>query len=55
MTIIEKKNDIENQIVCWIGDCNNVANSWMQASCIFGFEFRVACPKKYWPKTPKFK
>ena len=50
MTIIEKKNDIENQIVCWIGDCNNVANSWMQASCIFGFEFRVACPKKYWPK-----
>ena len=49
MTFEEKRGPIAGKIVAWVGDGNNVAASWIQASARFGFELRVAGPKPYWP------
>ena len=37
-------------IVTYIGDGNNMANSWLMLASKLGFELRLACPKKYMPK-----
>ncbi|SHJ73838.1 ornithine carbamoyltransferase [Malonomonas rubra DSM 5091] len=47
MTVQEHKEDYRNLKYCWIGDGNNMANSWINAAAIFGFELRVATPKGY--------
>ncbi len=46
-TVIEHKEDYANLKYCWIGDGNNMANSWINAAAKFGFELRVATPKGY--------
>jgi len=48
-TVQEHKSDYRNLKYCWIGDGNNMANSWINAAAIFGFELRVATPKGYQP------
>jgi ornithine carbamoyltransferase len=35
--------------VAWIGDGNNMANSWLEACVLLGFELRLACPAGYDP------
>jgi ornithine carbamoyltransferase len=35
--------------VSWIGDGNNMANSWLNAAALLGFELRLACPEGYDP------
>jgi ornithine carbamoyltransferase len=35
--------------IAWIGDGNNMANSWINAAYRFGFELRIACPEGYEP------
>jgi ornithine carbamoyltransferase len=35
--------------VAWIGDGNNMANSWVEACILLGFELRLACPAGYDP------
>jgi ornithine carbamoyltransferase len=35
--------------VAWIGDGNNMANSWLEACCVLGFRLRLACPAGYDP------
>ena len=35
--------------VAWIGDGNNMANSWLNAARRFGFSLRLACPSEYGP------
>ncbi len=35
--------------VAWIGDGNNMANSWLEACAILGFNLRLACPEGYDP------
>ena len=40
---------LEYQIVAWFGDGNNVANSWIEAAALFGFELRIAGPEAYRP------
>ena len=49
MTFEEKLGDIENKIVAWIGDGNNMANSWIHASKVFNFKLRLACPNERLP------
>ena len=44
---LQKK--LEDLTVAWIGDGNNMANSWINAAYRFGFELRVACPEGYEP------
>jgi ornithine carbamoyltransferase len=48
-TVIEHKNNYRSLKYCWIGDGNNMANSWINAASVFGFELRVATPKGYSP------
>jgi ornithine carbamoyltransferase len=49
MTVEENKGDISRCRVAWLGDGNNMANTWIQAAIIFGFELSLACPKGYEP------
>jgi ornithine carbamoyltransferase len=35
--------------IAWIGDGNNMANSWLEACAILGFNLRLACPEGYDP------
>ncbi len=35
--------------VAWIGDGNNMANSWLEACCVLGFHLRLACPAGHDP------
>ncbi|MFN8665793.1 MAG: ornithine carbamoyltransferase [Gemmatimonadaceae bacterium] len=39
----------EGQVVAWIGDGNNMANSWINAAYRLGFDLRLACPEGYDP------
>jgi len=48
-TVSEHRPDFRKLKYCWIGDGNNMANSWINAAAIFGFELRVATPKGYEP------
>ena len=41
--------ELEGRTVAWIGDGNNVANSWINASYALGFALRLACPEGYDP------
>ncbi len=51
MTAVEEYgSDLSRLRVAWIGDGNNMANSWLNAARIFGFELRLACPEGYEPQ-----
>ena len=41
--------DLAPRRVAWVGDGNNMANSWLNAAFRFGFELRLACPEGYRP------
>jgi ornithine carbamoyltransferase len=43
------KTKLEDLVVAWIGDGNNMANSWINAAFRFGFQLRIACPEGYEP------
>ena len=49
LTVRQHLDDERKQVVAWIGDGNNMANSWIDAASSFGFELRLACPDGYDP------
>ena len=49
MTIKEEFNELENLILTFIGDGNNVANSLILCGALLGVEVRIACPAGYEP------
>jgi len=49
MTVVERKGDIHNLSVAWVGDGNNMANSWIEAATKLGFSLTLACPEGYDP------
>jgi ornithine carbamoyltransferase len=55
LTIVEKKGSLDGVKVAWIGDGNNMANSWIEASLRLGFELRLACPEGYEPSKEMLK
>jgi ornithine carbamoyltransferase len=46
-TFYENRGPIKGKTVAWIGDGNNMCNTWMQAAQIFGFKLHVATPTGY--------
>jgi ornithine carbamoyltransferase len=50
LTVRETLGGWEGKTVAWVGDGNNMANSWLNAAGTLGFELRLACPEKYRPK-----
>ena len=52
MTFREKNEDVILKKVCWIGDGNNVCNSYIEAASIFDFEISIFCPKGCEPYQP---
>ena len=49
LTVRQHLHDERKQVVAWIGDGNNMANSWIDAAASFGFALRLACPEGYDP------
>ena len=45
LTVRQHLGGIEGKTVAWIGDGNNMANSWINAAYRFGFDLRIACPE----------
>jgi ornithine carbamoyltransferase len=46
-TFLEHRGSITGKTVAWVGDGNNMANSWLQASEILGFKVHVSTPGGY--------
>ncbi len=55
MTVKEKRGSFDHMKVAWIGDGNNVANSWINAAHLLGFELVLACPADYQPSPEVLK
>ena len=49
MTVLEHKRSYEGLKFAWVGDGNNMANTWIEAAAIFGFDLMLACPAGYEP------
>ena len=48
-TLTERFGDLSGKKVAWIGDGNNMANSWINASAVLGFDLTLACPEGFDP------
>jgi ornithine carbamoyltransferase len=46
-TYAEHRGAIEGKVVAWVGDGNNMCNTWIQAARIFGFRLNIATPAGY--------
>ena len=46
-TWIEQRGDVRGKTVAWIGDSNNVCNTWLQAAEVFNFNVHVSTPPGY--------
>ncbi len=51
MTAQERGLDLRRMRVAYVGDGNNVANSWVESAHLLGFTLRIACPKGYEPSA----
>jgi ornithine carbamoyltransferase len=46
-TYFDHRGDIRGRTVAWIGDSNNVCNTWLQAAEVFDFKLHVSTPPGY--------
>jgi ornithine carbamoyltransferase len=49
LTIKQHLGNVQGRTVAWIGDGNNMANSWIEAAALLGLSLRLACPEGYDP------
>jgi len=49
LTIFERTPDLPGLKIAWVGDGNNMANSWLHAAMYFSFSLHLAVPKGYEP------
>jgi ornithine carbamoyltransferase len=54
LTVRQHLGGYEGKRVAWIGDGNNMANSWLNAAYVLGFELTLACPEGYDPNPMIF-
>jgi len=50
MTFEEHRGKIKGAKLAWVGDCNNVCTSMIEAAQKFDFTLNIGSPKRYWPK-----
>ena len=50
-TYIEQRGSISGKTVAWIGDGNNMCQSYINAARQFDFELRIACPSGFEPRA----
>ena len=50
-TYYEVKGDIKGRKVAWVGDGNNMCQSYINAARIFDFSLSIACPETYTPEN----
>ncbi len=48
-TYIEQRGSIQGKTVAWIGDGNNMCNSYINAAALLDFKLNIACPKGFEP------
>ncbi|MBL4834114.1 MAG: ornithine carbamoyltransferase [Pseudomonas sp.] len=48
-TYLEHRGSIQGKTVAWVGDGNNMCNTFIQAAMQFDFHLRIACPQGYEP------
>jgi len=46
-TLIEQRGPLQGKTVAWIGDSNNVCNTWLQAAALFDFRLHISTPPGY--------
>jgi len=49
LTVRQHIGEVKDKKYAWIGDGNNMANSWINAAYRFGFDLDIACPEGYEP------
>ncbi|MCB1776237.1 MAG: ornithine carbamoyltransferase, partial [Candidatus Competibacteraceae bacterium] len=54
-TFIEHRGSIQGRTVAWIGDGNNMCNSYLSAACQCDFQLRIAVPVGYEPDAELLK
>lgn len=54
-TYFEHRGDIQGKTVAWIGDGNNMCNSYVDAAYLLGFQLNIACPDGYLPDAEAVK
>ena len=50
-TFLEHRGAIQGKTVAWIGDGNNMCNSYIEAAIQFDFQLRIACPAEFEPNA----
>ncbi|MCV6590608.1 MAG: ornithine carbamoyltransferase [Marinobacterium sp.] len=50
-TFAEHRGDITGKTVTWIGDGNNMCNSYINAARQFDFKLNIACPESFEPES----
>jgi ornithine carbamoyltransferase len=53
-TVKEHLGGFEGKRIAWVGDGNNMANAWLEAATVLGFELRLACPEGFEPNIDKY-
>lgn len=53
-TYSEHRGDITGRRVAWVGDGNNMCNTYIEACQLFGFELAIACPPTYLPAIDEY-
>ncbi|MDO9372059.1 MAG: ornithine carbamoyltransferase [Gammaproteobacteria bacterium] len=54
-TYVEQRGTIKGKIVAWVGDGNNMCNSYIEAARLFEFELRISTPPGYDPDSALLK
>ncbi len=54
LTIIEKRGNYKGLKIAYIGDGNNIANTWVQAAALLDIALSLACPRGYQPNAKFF-
>ncbi|HEY0527517.1 MAG TPA: ornithine carbamoyltransferase [Gemmatimonadaceae bacterium] len=49
LTVRQHLGNVKKKRFAWIGDGNNMANSWINAAYVLGFQLTLACPDGYDP------